>query len=125
MAKKKAARKTGRKPAEKLAIDDTAELVPDAANPRQISDEAAGGLRNSLKRFGDLSGLVFNRRTGELVCGHQRMQQIRAEYVNSPKLAFNGPRRGVAAIGHILLTGCPPGGAMAVAGILVGRCSRL
>lgn len=58
----------------------TAELLGDGSNPRKISDEGAAGLRASLKRFGDLSGIVFNSRTGELVTGHQRMQQIREEY---------------------------------------------
>lgn len=83
MAKKKRVTKKKAppaKPSSKLAIDDTAELLADGANPRKISEEAAGGLRNSLKRFSDLSGIVYNTRTGELVCGHQRMQQIRAEY---------------------------------------------
>ena len=74
------AKKTPAKKPASFAIEDTAELLADGANPRKISDDAAGGLRNSLRRFGDLSGIVFNRRTGELVCGHQRMQQIRAEY---------------------------------------------
>lgn len=58
----------------------TAELAGDGANPRTINEEGSAGLRASLKRFGDLSGIVFNRRTGELVTGHQRMQQIRGEY---------------------------------------------
>lgn len=81
MAKKKATRKPA-KPT--LGIDDTAELLADGDNPREISDEAAGGLRSSLKRFGDISGVVFNKRTGELVCGHQRMTQFRAEYGDQP-----------------------------------------
>lgn len=62
------------------SIVDTAELVGDAANPRKIGEEAARGLGNSLDRFGDLSGIVFNKRTGELVCGHQRMSQIRQKW---------------------------------------------
>lgn len=89
MAKKKAAPKRKASPAKKapppdsldtLTLVDTAELLADGANPRRISEEAARGLQNSLDRFGDLSGLVFNRRTGELVCGHQRMQQIREKW---------------------------------------------
>lgn len=62
------------------AIGNTAELLGDGANPRTITAESGDGLKASLKRFGDLSGITFNRRTGELVTGHQRMQQIRAEY---------------------------------------------
>jgi len=61
-------------------LSNTADLVGDGANPRKITEESASGLRASLKRFGDLSGIVFNRRTGELVTGHQRMAQIREEY---------------------------------------------
>jgi hypothetical protein len=62
----------------------TAELLGDGANPRKISEESAAGLRQSIKRFGDLAGIVFNRRTGELVAGHQRIEQIRAEYGDLP-----------------------------------------
>lgn len=72
MAKKKAKPKPAA-----LAVVDTSELAADSDNPRKISEEAAKGLQNSLDRFGDLSGIVFNQRTFELVCGHQRMDQIR------------------------------------------------
>lgn len=57
-----------------------ADLAADGRNPRRISDEAAAGLGESLKRFGDLSGITYNVRTGELVTGHQRVAQIRAQY---------------------------------------------
>lgn len=63
---------------------DTSELGGDAANPRQIGEDAAKGLANSLDRFGDLSGIVWNKRSGELVCGHQRMAQIRAKWGDRP-----------------------------------------
>jgi hypothetical protein len=33
-------------------------------------------LRDSLKEFGDLSGFVFNRKTGRLVGGHQRQKAL-------------------------------------------------
>jgi hypothetical protein len=60
-----------------LAVSD---LLGDGANPRSISEEAAEALGKSLAKFGDLSGVVWNRRTGELVTGHQRMDQIRARW---------------------------------------------
>lgn len=56
------------------AIDD---LAPDRENPRDIDKTASAGLRYSLEEFGDLSGITFNRRTGELVAGHQRVTQLR------------------------------------------------
>ena len=43
-----------------------------AYNPRIITPAARDGLRRSLAVFGDLSGFVCNRRTGNVVCGHQR-----------------------------------------------------
>jgi hypothetical protein len=84
MAKKPAAKPAKPPRVKKPPLLDTAELAGDAANPRKISDKAAGGLANSLDRFGDLSGIVWNKRTGELVCGHQRMQQIRAKWGDRP-----------------------------------------
>ena len=89
MAKKKAVKKKTKKKTTKKAsapkarrrvIKTTSELAADPSNPRTITDEAAAGLGHSIKEFGDLSGIVFNKRTGELVCGHQRMAQIRKAY---------------------------------------------
>lgn len=46
-------------------------------NPRKISERAQAGLGCSMERFGDLSGIVFNMRLGELVAGHQRVDRLR------------------------------------------------
>jgi len=53
------------------------DLKPAPYNPRKISVEAAAGLGYSLERFGDLSGIVWNAQTGHLVCGHQRLEELR------------------------------------------------
>lgn len=42
------------------------------------------GLSYSIAEFGDLSGITFNERTGELVCGHQRVKALRAQYGDLP-----------------------------------------
>lgn len=55
-----------------------------AYNPRRISDSALKGLGYSLKEFGDLSGIVFNSRTGNLVAGHQRVKALREQYGDLP-----------------------------------------
>lgn len=52
-------------------------LAPDPDNPREITEAAAQGLRYSLDEFGDLSGITWNARTGQLVCGHQRVRELR------------------------------------------------
>lgn len=57
-----------------------AELRGDPENPRAISDGAIHGLEKSMSEFGDISGITFNRRTGELVTGHQRVARIRERW---------------------------------------------
>ncbi len=43
------------------------DLVPAPYNPRSIDADSARGLRASLKRYGDLGGIVWNATTGHLV----------------------------------------------------------
>lgn len=45
-------------------------------NPRKISDKNAKALRKSLKTFGLVEPLIWNKKTGNLVGGHQRLHQI-------------------------------------------------
>lgn len=56
------------------------DLRPAPYNPRTISDQNAKALSYSLAEFGDISGITWNRRTGHLVSGHQRLSQLRARY---------------------------------------------
>ena len=62
------------------AITSTGDLKADEANPRKIGAAATKGLANSLEKFGDLSGIVFNSKTGELVAGHQRLSRIESKW---------------------------------------------
>ena len=57
-----------------------ADLNADPRNPRSITAESLHGLTYSIAEFGDLSGITFNTRTKELVCGHQRVKAIRSQY---------------------------------------------
>lgn len=57
-------------------------------NPRTISPQAMEGLKESTDVFGDLSGIVFNSRTGQLVAGHQRVKVLQdggAKLQGTPK----------------------------------------
>lgn len=47
-------------------------------NPRVITEAASDGLGASMKDLGDISGIVFNRRSGQLVAGHQRVERLRS-----------------------------------------------
>ena len=52
------------------------DLSPAPYNPRKISERAQNALSKSLGDFGDISGIVWNKRTGNLVCGHQRVKEL-------------------------------------------------
>ncbi len=67
------------------SIDD---LRASPRNPRKISGEALAGLKTSLASYGDISGIVWNERTGELVAGHQRVRALKALY--GEKLRIEG-----------------------------------
>jgi hypothetical protein len=61
-----------------MAIDTIEDLLPAEYNPRRdMTDAERDGLQASLKRFGDVGGITFNRRSGRLVCGHQRVARLR------------------------------------------------
>lgn len=54
------------------------DLIPADYNPRQISDKALKGLQSSLKEFECVEFPVWNKRTGRLVGGHQRVKAMLA-----------------------------------------------
>lgn len=57
---------------------------PAPYNPRKISPAALEGLRVSIAEFGDLSGIVVNRRTGNFVGGHQRLAALGVTEIPDP-----------------------------------------
>jgi hypothetical protein len=48
------------------------DLAKNPGNPRTITETKKKMLLKALRRFGDLSGIVYNRKTAHLVGGHQR-----------------------------------------------------
>lgn len=52
-------------------------LVPWEENPRRISKKAYAGLKKSIDKFGCVVPLVWNKRTGRIVSGHQRARVLR------------------------------------------------
>jgi hypothetical protein len=53
------------------------ELIPASYNPRQISDEALSGLKHSIDKFGLVEPIIFNKTTGNVVGGHQRLKILK------------------------------------------------
>lgn len=48
-------------------------------NPRRITDEALAGLTASLTEYGCIEPIIWNKRTGNVVGGNQRLKVLRAQ----------------------------------------------
>ncbi len=55
-------------------------LKPASYNPRKITPKKLDDLGKSMKEFGDLSGIIKNIRTGNLIGGHQRLKHFDPEW---------------------------------------------
>jgi len=54
------------------------DLIKAEYNPRVLSDDARRKLKENLQKVGLLSPLVWNKRSGNVVSGHQRLSQMDA-----------------------------------------------
>jgi hypothetical protein len=73
----------------------SSDLKPAPYNPRRIEPAAMTGLQSSVERFGDISGIVWNSRSGHVVSGHQRIQALEARgavFQDSPPAFLLGDR---------------------------------
>ena len=81
-------------------------LKPNARNPRRITDNKLNALKKSLAKFGDLSGFVFNKRTGTLVSGHQRQKALPGDSQIKIELKHEKPTEArTVAEGYVLING--------------------
>jgi DNA modification methylase len=81
------------------------DLKPADYNPRKISDKQLEMLRKSLDEFGDLSGIVFNRRTGNVIGGHQRLKCLPPDAKIEKKDLKERSKTGTVAEGWIVIDG--------------------
>jgi hypothetical protein len=63
-----------------------ADLKPAPYNPRKIGAEALSGLSESMKRFGVKQPIIWNKRTGNVIAGHQRLRILRTALTAEDKL---------------------------------------
>ncbi len=73
-------------------------------NPRTITTSQKKQLKGSYTTFGDLSGIVFNVRTGLLVGGHQRTDLFKKENTRITKSPSKDDC-GTVAIGFVEIKG--------------------
>lgn len=76
-------------------------LTPAPYNPRKITKEQLAGLGRSMKRFGDLSGIVKNLTTGNLVGGHQRVKHLDRSWPIVARWVKPADKVGTVAEGYI------------------------
>lgn len=85
------------------------DLHGDPQNPRTISKKDFESLKKSIVEFGDLSGIVLNTTTGELVGGHQRIEAFKGLGKNAQiEIAqrLDQPTKvGTIAIGFVVMDG--------------------
>lgn len=80
-------------------------LNPNPKNPRKINKHDFESLLASVKRFGDLSGIVFNVATQQLVGGHQRIEVFKrlGGQPTITKRLLTPNSVGTVAVGYVLL----------------------
>lgn len=79
------------------------DLKPAEYNPRKITDEQLERLTKALHEFGDLSGIVFNCKTGNLIGGHQRLKCLPPDAVIKKEKLKKPSRTGTVAAGTITI----------------------
>lgn len=70
----------------KIATKKLSDLQPAEYNPRQISDSAMTGLRASIERFGLVEPIVWNKQTGNVVGGHQRLKVLEEQGIKKTEV---------------------------------------
>jgi hypothetical protein len=94
--------------AKKQPIAKTVEHLAGAANPlnpRKITPEQLKMLADSLRRFGDLSGLILNVKTNHLVGGHQRVKVLGGAPIEITKRYEEPTTNGTTAEGFVIFEG--------------------
>lgn len=84
------------------------DLKGNAKNPRTINKEDYKNLVQSIKRFGDLSGIVFNIETQQLAGGHQRQKAFAEIGADDIVITQRLPEKnsvGTTAVGYVMFNG--------------------
>ncbi len=82
------------------------DLKQNPDNPRTVTEKKLAMLKKAIEEFGDLSGVIFNIKTGQLVGGHQRVKVLNSDCGINIDRRFKKPTRtGTVAVGYILAKG--------------------
>ncbi len=89
------------------AVTDLERMAANPANPRaEWRPEQREAFTASLRRFGDLGGIVFNRTSAHLVGGHKRVAVFRDAVEARIVTTDQSPdEQGTVAHGHVMVDG--------------------
>lgn len=106
-SKKKATKSASVKPVNAKSPDSLDDLAPNPKNPRKKwgSDKERQKFLQSLQTFGDLSGIVFNKTTGQIVGGHKRVDEFKAGHseLKITEKLDKPDKVGTVAYGHVVM----------------------
>lgn len=76
-------------------------------NPRKITEKMFNLLSETIKEYGDLSGIVLNIRTGEVIGGNQRTQFFKRNDsdVKIHTTPVKDSKVGTVAVGYVIFQG--------------------
>ncbi len=82
-------------------------LAPNLKNPRAAwKPDQVEPFKASLRRFGDLGGIVYNQTTGQLVGGHKRVEVFRqSAEISVSKTDQAEDEQGTVAHGYVIVDG--------------------
>lgn len=85
------------------------DLQADPKNPRFITEDQYKKLKKLLAEFGDLSGIVRNQTTDQLVGGHMRVKafQERGGTIQITQQLDEPTKTGTVALGYVVIDGEP------------------
>ena len=85
-----------KRPTKKPTAQTPLTIAADPQNPNRMSAEDKNRMAKSLAEFGDLSGIILNRRTGLLIGGHQRVDVLTGGTIETTDLPESEPDGTVA-----------------------------
>src|SRR5947209_18678365 len=82
------------------------DLIVDPNNPKTVSDFQGNNLADSLKKYGSLDGIIFNRKLGKLAGGNTRMQLLATKLMGDNRVVYTAKydqpdEQGTVALGHV------------------------
>src|SRR5205823_4853200 len=82
------------------------ELIIDPNNPKIVSDFQGNNLAASLKKYGSLDGIIFNRKLGKLAGGNTRVQLFFTKLIGNNRVVYvtkydQPDEQGTVALGHV------------------------